>query len=126
LSTSICVDGENSSKISGHGSIDGERPVPEDKLPSATEKILESEDLLPIILLHLKENLIQDAPVAADGSSSALASPPRWKGPFRAFLLVNRLFLHAGLNMLWNTMEGLAPIFSLLPWYKPKYDGLGV
>jgi hypothetical protein len=93
--------------------------------------VLKSEDILPIILLELKGYLLDlDQPLSdhtMDPSSSTGEKTSSWRASFLPLLLVDKSFLQAGSNLLWNTMETLAPVFRLLPWYKKtKYKGLGV
>jgi hypothetical protein len=71
-----------------------------------------SEDLLPLILLDLKELVVVEA--------------PNWRGALAPLLLVNESFFHSTGNLLWNTMDSLTHVFKLLPWFKPEYKGIGV
>ncbi|RXW18323.1 hypothetical protein EST38_g7535 [Candolleomyces aberdarensis] len=97
-------------------------------LSDAQESVLESEDILPIILLELKGALLEEplGHTATDASSPTTGRTLSWKASLCSLLLVNRSFFQAGSNLLWNTMEILEPVFRLLPWYtKTRYNGLG-
>jgi hypothetical protein len=63
--------------------------------------VIGSEDILPIILLDLKEQFAQDS--LKTGAAADPTDPltlPKWRGPFRTFLQVNRTFLNAGSNTM--------------------------
>ncbi|KAJ3542272.1 hypothetical protein NMY22_g3576 [Coprinellus aureogranulatus] len=72
-----------------------------------------SYDILPLILNSVRDLLEADA----EGRS--------WKKSFLPLLLVNKCFFHCGADVLWNTMDSVAHVFKLLPWFKSPYSGIG-
>jgi hypothetical protein len=99
--------------------------------------VLQNEDLLPLILVHLKDVLqdealrngeegsgaSDDGKAEEDGNSDTGQS---WKNDFASLILVNMSFFRAGTAILWKNMENLAPLFGLLPWFKQEYRGVRV
>ncbi|KAJ3523875.1 hypothetical protein NMY22_g11243 [Coprinellus aureogranulatus] len=82
------------------------------RLVPPNEQVLNSKDIVPLILASLK---------ASFGESE------RWKGAFASMIRVNRSFFHAGCALLWDTMTSFGPTLKLLPWYgEGGYKGLGV
>jgi hypothetical protein len=99
--------------------------------------VLQNEDLLPFILVHLKDVLQDEAlrngeegsgasgdgKAGEDGDSDTSQS---WRNDFASLILVNMSFFRAGTAILWENMENLSPVFGLLPWFKREYRGVRV
>ena len=113
--------------------------IPPPPIPNARSQVLACEDILPAIFLHLQDLLGHrkegDAAKAETSTSEGDVqgqeaqvedSLSNWKSGFISLLMVNRAFFHAGASVLWGTMNGLPPIFKLLPWFKEDYKGVGV
>ncbi|KAF5339156.1 hypothetical protein D9611_011190 [Ephemerocybe angulata] len=93
-----------------------------DPSPNAKDQVLTSDDILPIILRHLKDDLDKLDPAIGSGASQVRKG---WKGAIASLLPVNGTFFHSGVNMLWHTMDSIVPVLKLLPWYKSPYKGVG-
>ncbi|KAF6758012.1 hypothetical protein DFP72DRAFT_210659 [Ephemerocybe angulata] len=93
-----------------------------DPSPNAKDQVLTSDDILPIILRHLKDELDKLDPAIGTGASQVRKG---WKGAIASLLPVNGTFFHSGANMLWHTMDSIVPALKLLPWYKSPYKGVG-
>lgn len=83
------------------------------RLPPS-DQVLNSRDILPLILGSLKE----------------LYSEPseNWKSAFASLMRVNSSFYGAGAALLWHTMTRVGPAFRILPWHGEgsEYKGIGV
>ena len=78
--------------------------------------MLLSADIVPVILFHLKEPLLEESDDEEEGSN-ALILP---------VLRVNKAFFDAGATILWEKIDGLDPLFNLLPWYDTLRGGAQV
>lgn len=79
-----------------------------------SQQVALSDDLLPLILINLRELLKLEKGVS------------KWKSGFVTSLVVNRAFFHASAGILWEMLDDLATALRLLPWYKTPYTGIGV
>ncbi|KAF6757980.1 hypothetical protein DFP72DRAFT_1167833 [Ephemerocybe angulata] len=93
-----------------------------DPSPNAKDQVLTSDDILPIILRHLKDELDKLDPAIGSGASEVRKG---WKGAIASLLPVNGTFFHSGANMLWHTMDSAITALELLPWYEAPYGGVG-
>lgn len=79
---------------------------------SPSGRVLNSIDILPLILESLK---------------ASFAENKDWKAAFASILHVNRPFFQAGVGPLWHTMTSIGPALKLLPWHGgSEYKGLCV
>jgi hypothetical protein len=67
--------------------------------------VLLSADILPIILLHLRN------------TSPGVSRRSGLNADILAILHVSKAFFDAGTSVLWEEIDGLEPLFRLLPWY---------
>ncbi|KAJ3540177.1 hypothetical protein NMY22_g4416 [Coprinellus aureogranulatus] len=79
----------------------------------ASQKVCDSQDLLPAILLNLKDPL---------GKQEETDS---WRKELIPLLAVNRSFFDCAADMLWESMPTLEPVLKLLPWFSTPYNGIG-
>lgn len=79
-------------------------------------QVLNSKDILPLILSSLKDALMKSV------------EPCDWQDAFASIIRVSRAFFDAGMPMLWHTMTSVVPAFKLLPWYAEgsEYRGIDV
>ncbi|KAJ3545253.1 hypothetical protein NMY22_g2503 [Coprinellus aureogranulatus] len=71
--------------------------------------VLESKDILPIILEHLKD-----------------VEGPEWRAAFAQVIRTNGSFFDCGTKVLWGEMKSLTPFLQLLPWFNHNYRGLAM
>ncbi|KAJ2930616.1 hypothetical protein H1R20_g6487, partial [Candolleomyces eurysporus] len=102
--------------------------------PNARDQALSSQYILPLILRELRDLLIldemntedEDGLDGASDDDSPDKGKEEWKGVFASLMLVNKPFFHAGASLLWKTMDNLAPVLKLLPWFADEFRGVGM